>query len=342
MSKGNQYVDPPEGYTGNYKFMNYRGTRVKVGIGQTPFLLNIITRKLHNEESIVIVITGPPGIGKTYFALRIAEMVDKKFNPDIQVVYEQKQLLKIISDDSPIHKGQAVIIDEAQFSVGGRNWHEQLQKDLMEQLQAVRSKGLVLILVVLGIDILDLTLRKYILGLRIHMEKRGTGTVYKSTTDRFTGAHWEQPIGKAHLKVPGWKTCKQDKSCLSCRESGIRKTQWRNREKWDEEGFTPCMSLRAVYERRKKNYVEEHSKESLAVAEVKEIKAKPINMKQLTQDCFNKQNPLKLNNRGAWNKDEVRVYLSTIHPELRIGLDLARGIIKQAELDKPEFFKKTE
>lgn len=85
MSKGMQYCDPPKWYKGNNKWMNFNGIRKMVGAGRTPFLSNLIAKIKRNKESLVIIVTARQGKGKSWFALRLAQDLDPKFDPRTQI-----------------------------------------------------------------------------------------------------------------------------------------------------------------------------------------------------------------------------------------------------------------
>ena len=218
-----QYVDV-KGYTGTNKWMNHSGYRIMVGSGRSPFFLNLISQIKNNMESLVMVVTAKPGKGKTYMALRLAEILDPKFDPSQQIVYDTKQMLNAISETSPLKRGQVLLVDEAQFSMSSRSWSDQLQKDLMENLQAVRSKGLIIIIVALGVDLLDIILRKHIINFRLHIERKGVATVYSYDSHRFTGVEIVKKLGEVRFLLPGWEQCQAvTQSCLTCKFSGLTK-----------------------------------------------------------------------------------------------------------------------
>ena len=341
MSKGLQYCDPPKGYKGNYQWMNFKGKRRMVGAGRSPFFSNLIERIRRDKESLVIVVTARQGKGKSWFALRLAEEIDDKFDPEIQVVFDQKSMLKLISETSPLKRGRVILVDEAQMSLGARNWQEQMQKDLMTQMQAVRSKGLIIIVVTLGIDIIDVVMRKYIINYMAFMEKRGKASVYEIIVDRFTGKDYPKKLGTVYKKAPGYEKCQcLEPTCLVCPNSGIVASKWSKREKWKEIGFKPCMNIRAVYERKKKLYVELNNEEALVKAETAELKKKPLDKKGMCEYLLGLPTPIKLNSKGNWNDADMKVALSVGFKGQIIGRDTLNELKTMARAEKPEIFKK--
>lgn len=338
---GDQYVDAPKGYKGHNKWMNYGGYRIMVGGGRNPFLLNLIAHIKNNSESLVMVVTAKPGRGKTYMALRLAEILDPKFNPQIQIVYDTKQMLNAISETSPLKSGQVLLVDEAQFSMSSRSWSDQLQKDLMENMQAVRSKGLIIIIVALGVDLLDIILRKHIINFRLHVERRGVATVYSYDSHRFTGEEIVRKLGEVRFLLPGWEKCQAVRySCLKCKFSGLIKSKWRTREKWEAEGFKPCQNLRVRYEFMKKIYVEEQNKASVSKAEARELKKMPLDKKGMVDYLLALDTPLDINSKGKWSTADMKVALSAGFKGINVPREVVEEIKVMARVQNPDFFKK--
>ena len=166
------------GTVGNYKVLNWHGYKVLSGHGKSSHILDEIQYRRNTLKQIMIIIVGAPGEGKSYYALRLAEVLDKKFNPFLQIVFDRTHLLWLIGADSPLKMGQVIVIDEAQFIAGARRWYEDIQKDVMEHIEAIRSKGFVVLIVALHINLLDKVIRKYVLSHMMKMNERGSATVY--------------------------------------------------------------------------------------------------------------------------------------------------------------------
>ena len=327
MSKGNQYTPTPLWYKGTNKWMKVGNQRYMVGPARKPWFIQKIRTIMKTVGSCVIIVTGKPGRGKTYLSLRLAETLDKDFNIEEQVIYDQKQMLNAISDTSPLKRGQVIILDEAQFTVSSRNWYDQLQKDLMQNLQAVRSKGLIIIIVALGIDIIDNILRKHIITYRIHVNKRGTGKVLTYDSNLYTGEEMSWDVGTIKRTLPGSNQCTSQESCLLCEYSGLTTTRWNNREKWEQQGFHPCQVIRAKYERRKKEYVEIMNKRSVVKAETQMTKTNPATEKELEIFFTSIWNSAPSNRLGRKDID----YLMSKAKEHFIGKNVPRNASMSAQ-----------
>jgi len=262
---GTPFTEPPPGYSGPNRWINWHKRRFEVGIGCSPFFLREIERRKNNIEACIIGVFGGAGRGKTYAALRLAEIIDKKFDPTIQIAFGSEAFLYLIGPDSPLKMGQVIIVDESQFAAGSRNWYQEIQKDLMAHLEAVRSKGYIIFIIALNIATLDVIARNYTLTHMIYMKRRGIGVVYRFYSSPFGKEPYKNRLGIINMKLPGIGKCKH-LSCLRCPYSGISQ---RNSAQL-------CMNLRTRYERRKKEYLAEIAKASKEKRTTKEEKAKGI------------------------------------------------------------------
>lgn len=253
-----QFIDQPPGESG--KWMSWHGYPVKVSGGYGPHVLNEIESKTNAYESAVIIVTGQGGKGKTYFALRLAEMLDGRFDVVKQVPFGLSAVFAILSESNPLRRGQVVIVDESQFGMSARDWSNDKQKSLMKHFEAVRSKGWVIFVVCLSEKVIDNIMRNYVVTHKIFLTRKGHARVYKYVVGA-TGVQYTPIISDdAHFPLPGAEVCEYW-SCLACPYSGLQTSRWKNREKWEENGEIVCHSIRAVYERRKKEYLTSKAEE---------------------------------------------------------------------------------
>jgi len=309
MSKlpaGEQYVDPPEGYTGPNRWMSHSGFRIMVGPGRSPFLLNDINGRVNDGKPVIIMVSGPPGSGKSYWALRLAEMLDPSFDVITHVPMDRKHFLELIGPESPLDRGSVIVSDEAQFLMSSRRWFDETQKDLMDQLEAIRSKGLIIIIVALHIELMDVVVREHILNYFIYLEKPGLATIYRLFTGRFDRQRKYWRMGQTELLLPGYEEC-NDPGCLICKYSGLRKSTWKNRDKWKEIGFKPCMNVRAVYERRKREKLDEINKASLEKIKTREKKAIKVTAKDLAEAINTHIDKLSFTQQGRVDISSIQV-----------------------------------
>jgi len=269
------YKNPRTGIHEIKKVMNWNGYALGTGTGEAPWFFNSIQASITKQESIVILLTGPPGKGKTYAGMRIAEIFDKQFDPDIQCVMDRLDTMRLISGLYRLNRGQIILIDESQFGMGARRWGEKEQQELMEFLAAARYLGLIIIIVSLHISMIDSIARKHIIKHHIHIENRGRGVIYLLQMGRFMkDANYYPPRkGQIMLQLPNYGLCAAP-TCLTCKHN----------EK--------CMTIRARYERTKMAFLVARAKKSAEMAEHREKTRRQIpeskiveHVKSLIEDC---------------------------------------------------------
>lgn len=261
---GRPYQDNPKGLDTriigtipdtDIKIMDWNGTMVAFGPGYAPRFLDIIASRRKAGKSNILVVTGSPGEGKSWFGMRLGEIFDNKFDPYIQIPFNREHLLWLISEKSPLKEGQVILVDEAHFGMGARRWHDSVQQDLMDQIAAVRSKGYIIIIIVLHLDMIDKIVRKFVLSFMCHMEDRGHATAYRLYTPRFQNEMHRKRIGTIRLQVPDPDLCEHP-GCLRCKSL--------------KDGT--CLTTRAIYERRKRIFVDEMAAQAKKRIEEKEKK----------------------------------------------------------------------
>jgi hypothetical protein len=293
-------VNPPDGYKGVNRFINWGGYKVEVGSGYYPHLLNELQEKRNNIEACIIVVTGTGGKGKTYFVLRLAEILDPKFDVDLQVPFGPDEFMYLISPESPLGMGRVIIVDESQFAMSSRDWYADIQKDLMKQLEAIRSKGYIIFIVALSEATLDTIARSYVITHKIHLMKRGRARAYTYLMGPFTPKPYAKTLSKdERMLLPNVEICEYP-TCLKCKYSGLGKKMWRMRSKWDEKNIPICQTIRARYERKKKNFLAEMANMSNEKRDEKKVgkSAKKISINDIVVMLKDNTDGLRKTNRN--------------------------------------------
>jgi energy-coupling factor transporter ATP-binding protein EcfA2 len=302
-----------------YQLYNWNGAWIVVGSGRNTKILDEIQRRRKAVEQNMFLVVGPPGKGKSYFALSLAEILDHNFNPTIQVVFSRTQLLTLFGPDTPLKMGQVIIVDEAQFIAGARNWFKDVQKDIMEHLEAVRSRGYIIIIVALHIMVLDKIIRQYVLSHLMAMKKRGQATVYSLYVPTWEDKLYKTTLGHISLQLPDAAKCSFP-SCLICKFQNV------------------CMTDRAVYERLKREFLNGMSRESISRNEIRERKRQVLSYPALISKIVSKKDKLSYNSRSKLSDSEsIRIMMED--DGIILSAEQAKTVVRRGMISHPEVFK---
>lgn len=102
-----------------------------------------------DNEHFMGVMVGREGKGKSWTALKIAELVDPDMNAD-QIVFQPSKFLAKLREwkEEGTTKGRMIVMDEAGVGTGNRTWYEKDQIKFAQILQLVRSENMGLIFTV--------------------------------------------------------------------------------------------------------------------------------------------------------------------------------------------------
>ena len=331
-SSGQIYADIPVGFDTkiisstndpDYNVIDWHGTRIIQGPGYGPLFFDMINARTNAENGTIIGIGGAPGIGKTYFGERLGEIINRvqpgrKFNPYLQIPFTQEHMLWLLSEDTPLELGDVIVLDEAHFAGGARNWFKEDQKEFVDMIASARNMGFIIILVVLHMSMLDKILRQFTMAFYIHLEKAGEATAYETFTPRFQPEMIKVTIGTVILKLPGINDCEHPR-CLHCKHLNPETNE-----------TIKCFNLRASYERRKKIF--QNSKVEASMERRKQKAKLSITDEDQLVKLHEFHSELTLTSHG---NIENTVIQNIIHREL----DLAVGKTKSRELAKRYMLK---
>lgn len=297
------------------KCLKYGHTLMLQGGGFTTKIIDEILNKQNTNQSVVTAATGYPGKGKTYGVMRIARKLDKHFHindipppppdeDDGQIAFNQKHLDYLTGPNTPLKRGQVIVIDEAHYGLSSRRWGDQEQQEIVDHIAAIRSKGFLLFLVVLHTEMIDKIIRKFVFNYEFYFPKRGQTTCYRKHFPRYAKEPYVKRLGKMNLLLPDEQLCNW-LDCFKCSE--------KHPEYLDLKGLYPeirCMSIRAIYERRKDHFLnqvnierqEEHQESQYASMD--DIMEYCVDNAQYIKDNLTKANgDLHFGNVISWLKD---------------------------------------
>lgn len=106
--------------------------------------LRYLKKRVMNKWDSIGLLTGKEGTGKTTFAMMLAHTLDPSFNLD-RIVFSGQELMKAIDSAK---RGDAILFDEAVVSLSSQDFATDIQKVLIKKFTMIRSKSLIIFLVI--------------------------------------------------------------------------------------------------------------------------------------------------------------------------------------------------
>jgi hypothetical protein len=123
-----------------------------------------IKKRISENKNFLGIFSGSTGSGKTWAAMRFAEMLDKSFlDPGIginRIIFKSQDFLKLINTELP--NGSVIIWDECGIDQGNRTWQSFMNKTINWVLQSFRYKNIIVLFTTPYSDFLDAGTRKLI------------------------------------------------------------------------------------------------------------------------------------------------------------------------------------
>lgn len=230
-----------------------------VDSGAYPIFTYELNRRVKNKEACVVAVVGEAGIWKSYCAIQLARNIDKRFDVK-QIVFRYSEYCKELMR---YKFGLPIVFDEPSYAMGKREWYKEINQALVKTIESQRFLVRPLIIPIININLLDKTLRDYLIIFQVHCTGRGTAQVYRVRASqgqdkiyRYLVCRIEYPIldfDKCQKEIESEKN-KNKSSCLDCKL------------------LETCDLLRAKYERRKRTIQEVRYKQDEEMAKAKDAK----------------------------------------------------------------------
>jgi len=247
------------------EIVNYHGWQVyqDYAKGYAPFFLNTLMERIHQKKACNIVITGEPGVGKSYLAMDICRVLmgfTRNHKPRFklsQVVFKYSDFMNLILHLKP---GNPIVFDEPSYSMGKRDWYKSLNRALVLTMESFRYKRFPLFLPICNKSLLDKVIRSHLLTFQLVVKDRGLADVYRIHSSQFVDKVFHKWFCRLEYGMLDRDVCNRD-SCLDCKK------------------LLTCNLFRAAYERKKSLTQESRYEEAKGLAEKTE--AKSLSMKQI-------------------------------------------------------------
>lgn len=155
-----------------------------------------------------IIIEGEAGLGKSYAALRLAEIIDEKFRDDPvlavqnQVLFSAEDFLNAVQTLPPF---SVLIYDEPGQSFHHREFMSAANIILSKTMIGFRLKRFITFLNIPTLGMIDKD-AKTLVSFLINITAHGQGEIYKQIPAKFSGETWFKTIvDKQHFELPSVK-----------------------------------------------------------------------------------------------------------------------------------------
>jgi len=289
--------------------------------GYFPRFRFIISQRMNLKKAVNVAIVGEAGIGKSYMAWTLARLVDPKFTVD-QIVFTYSEYMRLIKD---LPLGRAIVFDEPSYAMSKRDWYKQLNKVLVKTIESQRFKIHPLFIPVINLNLLDKTVRDYLIQFLVHVYKRTPHNPPKQRgycyahVYRLYASQREPKVYyyyQCTLKYPLLGKCPKD-SCIGCRQ------------------LKTCSEFRAQYERKKLAIQDMRYAEGAKEAAI--LEAKELSDFQIEQILVNEFKDQIINRKGKVDPTYIRAVLLR-EKNIKIGWSRAYSIKKLLEKDYPNVF----
>ena len=247
--------------------------------GFYPILSYEVNRRVKNKEACVIAVVGEAGSSKSYMAIQIARNIDKRFGIE-QIVFTYSAYCRELARNKP---GIPIVFDEPSYAMGKREWYKQINQALVKTIESQRFLVRPLIIPIININLLDKTLRDYLIIFQVHITKRGQGMVYRVRASQGEDKIYRYLMVTIQYPILDFNKCPLE---IKARKEYLEKMRLPKEERKDNRNQSSCLDcklrkncnlLRAQYERKKEAI-------QLARYEQDEAQAKAREAKEFTLD----------------------------------------------------------
>lgn len=176
---------------------------------KTPFIQEIKTDLNVHKKGRFMVICGVPGEGKSYTALRIAELIDPQFTVDQVVIMKGSDFMRLMKNGVPtgnggykkLHPGSVAVYDECGVGLSSRDWLSVQNRLIGFLMQTIRKWGFYIIFTLPSLSMLDISARRL-----MSYYAYSQGVDYRAKLSHFkiyriTRNDWEDKTYRRRLKT---------------------------------------------------------------------------------------------------------------------------------------------
>jgi hypothetical protein len=279
------------------QIVNFNGwqTLINRELGIAPYFSSLLRYRVHHKLACNTIITGEPGIGKSYEASALARVNEglvkathqDRFSVD-QIVFRFHEYMDLILK---LKMGKGIMFDEPSYAMGKRDWFKEVNKVLVQTIESQRFLVHPLWIPIINQALLDKTIRAYLIQFRVNVVGRGHAIAYRIHASQTNDKIYQYQICELIYRQMDRAECSRG-TCLGCKRMS--------------DPVNPCMIFRAQYERKKASIQHERYEAAREGAIQKETKE--LTEDQIVQLCI-PLIPTLLNKRGRIDVTELRIQL---------------------------------
>ena len=203
-----------------------------LGINQSFY--DLLIEMKGKKKAIRLAVVGGAGLGKSYTALHIAQILQRSFSVD-QVVFSGEDYLRL---QNTLKDGHVMMMEEPTYMASARGWQSEWQQAVVRTIESSRFQNNPLLIPVVNRGLLDKIVREHYVTIVIEMFERGFGRAYDYKQSQWNKDGRRYSLSDLAMYEPGVDLARCGReTCLSCPELGTcEKYIWpqyeRKREEW--------------------------------------------------------------------------------------------------------------
>ena len=299
--------------------------KIKRGSGIYPVFTMLTRQRVKRKQACNIVVVGEAGSGKSYMAMEIARNLDATFgsrktkiaklDPEFglpQVVFTYQQYMETLMKLPP---GHPIIFDEPSYALSKRDWYKDINRALTKTIESQRFLVKPLILPVINLNLLDKTVRSYLIQYMVVMHRPGRATAYTVQASQFQDKVYRTNISLLRYGMMEQHKCDKA-SCLGCSE------------------METCDCIRARYEAKKLSIQMPRYEQDLQTAQ--QIESRDYTLAQLEDLAYDQK--LSIVKAETTKPDPDMIVLVLEDAGVVVSRWKARQIVKRLLIHYPDEF----
>ncbi len=261
-------------------------------------VVRYIEKRLEENLNFLSIFTGETGIGKTWSAISLAELIDPEFDTETQVVFGVREFMELINSvEFKTKKIKQVIFDEPQITISAREWQSRTNKLILYLLSTFRHQNIIVFFCAPFMDFLDSASMKL---MHCNFECRGVNLKTNKSRIRMKLLQYNAGLRKFY-----------NHSLHVIRNGKINKLPFIHLPK-------PSKKSIDIFEKNKTNFTSKLNEEILAELYTMEEKTKPFSIDSLTE---RQKQIAKLFNEGLSVKqvaEQLQISSRSVYDHLKL------------------------